>query len=217
MKTARIWDLATRIFHWLLVFSVVGLIITGNIGGNAMQWHFRLGYVVFTLLLFRIVWGLIGGHWSRFTTFIYSPKSMINYLKGAHPKHHAIGHNPLGALSVFALLLTLSAQVATGLFSDDEIAAVGPLAKYVSNVTVSQASFYHTEIGKLFIILLVVSHIGAILFYLFKKRENLVKPMIHGDKLVEADTPPSRDDGRMRLLALFTLLACAAVVYLTVG
>ena len=217
MKTARIWDLATRIFHWLLVFSVIGLIITGNVGGNAMEWHFRLGYVVFTLLLFRIVWGLIGGHWSRFTTFIYSPKSMINYLKGAHPKHHAIGHNPLGALSVFALLLTLSAQVATGLFSDDEIAAVGPLAKYVSNATVSQASFYHAEVGKLFIILLVVSHIGAILFYLLKKRENLVKPMIHGDKLVDADTPPSRDDGRMRLLALITLLACAAVVYLTVS
>jgi len=217
MKTTRIWDLATRIFHWLLVFSVIGLIITGNVGGNAMEWHFRLGYVVFTLLLFRIVWGLIGGHWSRFTTFIYSPKSMINYLKGAHPKHHAIGHNPLGALSVFALLLTLSAQVATGLFSDDEIAAVGPLAKYVSNATVSQASFYHTEIGKLFIILLVVYHIGAILFYLLNKRENLVKPMIHGDKLVDADTPPSRDDGRMLLLALITVLACGAVVYLTIS
>ncbi|HMS25763.1 MAG TPA: cytochrome b/b6 domain-containing protein [Burkholderiaceae bacterium] len=217
MKNIRIWDLATRSFHWLLVFSIIGLIITGNVGGNAMVWHFRLGNVVFTLLLFRIIWGLIGGHWSRFSSFIYSPKSIIQYLKGDHPKHHAIGHNPMGALSVFALLLTLAAQVATGLFSDDEIAAVGPLAKHVSNATVSQASFYHTEIGKLLIILLVVFHIGAILFYLFKKRENLVKPMIHGDKFVDTDTPPSRDDGRMRLLALITLLACGLVVYLTVS
>lgn len=217
MKTARIWDLATRIFHWLLVFSIIGLIITGNVGGNAMQWHFRLGYVVFTLLLFRIIWGLIGGHWSRFSSFIYSPKSILHYLKGNYPEHYAIGHNPLGALSVFALLLTLAAQVATGLFSDDEIAAVGPLAKYVSNATVSQASFYHTEIGKLLIILLVVFHIGAILFYLFKKRENLIRPMIHGDKLVNTDVPQSRDDGRARLLSLITLMACGAVVYLAVS
>ncbi len=217
MKTVRIWDLATRIFHWLLVASVTGLVITGNVGGNAMEWHFGFGYAVFTLLLFRIIWGLVGGHWSRFSSFMYSPKNIFNYLKGTRPKHHAIGHNPLGALSVFALLLTLALQVATGLFSDDEIAAVGPLAKFVSSATVSQASSYHTQIGKFLIIFLVALHIGAILFYLFKKHENLIKPMLHGDKVVDADVPPSRDDGRMRVLAIVTLITCAAAVYLTVN
>ena len=183
-----------------------------------MEWHFRLGYVVFTLLLFRLIWGLIGGYWSRFASFIYSPQNIIRYLQGNYPKHYTAGHNPLGALSVFALLLTLAAQVATGLFSDDEIAAVGPLAKHVSNATVTQASFYHTEVGKYLLILLTLLHIGAILFYLFKKRENLLMPMINGDKLVQGeDIQPSRDDRRTRLLALMTLLACGFIVYLTVS
>lgn len=172
MKTTRIWDLATRIFHWLLVFSVIGLIITEcRRQCHGVAFPLRLCCLYFAAFPY-----CLGLDW-RALVAIYNihllPKSMINYLKGAHPKHHAIGHNPLGALSVFALLLTLSAQVATGLFSDDEIAAVGPLAKYVSNATVSQASFYHTEIGKLFIILLVVSHIGAILFYLLKSAKTL--------------------------------------------
>jgi hypothetical protein len=67
----RVWDLPTRLFHWLLVISVIGLVITGHVGGNAMDWHARIGYAVFALLLFRIVWGFIGGHWSQFRSFLY--------------------------------------------------------------------------------------------------------------------------------------------------
>ncbi|MDP3828920.1 MAG: cytochrome b/b6 domain-containing protein, partial [Polaromonas sp.] len=89
----RVWDLPTRLFHWALVAAVVGLAITGTIGGNAMVWHFRFGYSVLTLLLFRIVWGLVGGRWSRFGAFIYSPASVINYLKGKGKPEHGIGHN----------------------------------------------------------------------------------------------------------------------------
>lgn len=213
MKSVRIWDLPTRIFHWALVVCVIGLVITGNVGGNAMSWHFRLGYAVLTLLLFRVVWGVIGGHWSRFATFIYSPSSIIRYIAGRHPAHHAVGHNPMGALSVFALLFFLFAQVASGLFSDDEIAAAGPLTKFIANAAVSLASSYHTKIGKLFIIFLVLTHVGAILFYLFKKRENLVKPMLIGDKLVGVDVPASRDDAGTRILALVILAICGALVF----
>lgn len=217
MKPIRVWDLPTRVFHWSLVLCVIGLVITGNVGGNAMPWHFRFGYGVLTLLLFRLVWGLIGGKWSRFASFIYSPSSIRNYLKGQGPAHHLVGHNPLGALSVFTLLAFLGAQVATGLISDDEIAASGPFTKFVSNATVSWASNYHTEIGKVFLIVLVLLHVLAILFYLWKKRDNLLNPMIHGDKVLPDDVPASRDDGASRGVALLIFALCGALVYWLVG
>ena len=103
LYTVRIWDLPTRLFHWALFVCVVGLIITGNIGNEWMAWHFRLGYSVMALLLFRIVWGLIGGKWSRFASFFYAPSTVIDYLKGLGKPEHSAGHSPLGAASVLAL------------------------------------------------------------------------------------------------------------------
>ncbi|TXT35220.1 MAG: cytochrome B561, partial [Comamonadaceae bacterium] len=138
----RVWDAPTRIFHWLLVVCFVSLIITGNLGGNAMVWHFRLGYCVLSLLLFRLVWGILGGYWSRFARFLYPPSTLIAYLKGRADKQHSVGHNPLGALSVFALLTFLVFQVTSGLMSDDEISAAGPLTRFVSAEWVSFATFY---------------------------------------------------------------------------
>ena len=213
MKSTRVWDLPTRVFHWTLVVCVIGLVVTGSTGGNAMVWHFRLGYAVFTLLLFRLIWGIIGGKWSRFASFIYAPSTIIKYFKGQGDPHHVIGHTPLGALSVFAMLAFLMAQVATGLISDDEIAASGPLTKFVSNTTVSVASSYHNAVGKRLIIALVLMHVIAILFYLFKKRENLIKPMLHGDKVLSLDIPASRDDAGSRATAAVVFSLCASLVY----
>ena len=122
--TVRVWDLPTRIFHWALVASVIDLVITAKLGGDAMAWHFRCGYAVLTLLLFRMVWGLVGGHWSRFRSFLYSPATVLRYLRGQGAPEHSVGHNPLGSGSVFALLGFLLLQVASGLFSDDEIASL---------------------------------------------------------------------------------------------
>ena len=211
--TVRVWDLPTRIFHWLLAASVIGLIITANVGGNAMVWHFRLGYTVLTLLLFRIVWGLVGGRWSRFSSFLYSPGSVLRYLRGKAHSHHLVGHNPLGALSVYGLLFFLLVQVGTGLFSDDEIAFAGPLTALVSGDTVSNATWYHKDIGALVLIAMVCLHIVAILFYTLGKKERLVGPMLHGDKqLADPTVLPSRDNAASRLGALVILLACAAAV-----
>jgi len=100
MYVIRIWDLPTRLFHWLLVLCVGGLIATGTVGGVWMEWHLRLGYAVLTLLLFRLLWGFLGGRWSRFASFIYSPRSLMDYLRGQAPLEHTAGHTPLGALSV---------------------------------------------------------------------------------------------------------------------
>jgi cytochrome b len=211
--STRVWDLPTRIFHWALAISVICLLITGFKSGDAMSWHFRFGYGVLTLLLFRLVWGIIGGKWSRFASFLYAPSSIIRYFKGQGDPLHSVGHNPLGAFSVFAMLALLLVQIGTGLISDDEISAAGPLTKLVSNATVTLASGYHVTIGKVLVIFLIITHIAAILFYFFKKRENLIKPMLHGDKLLPANTPASTDTAATRVLAAVILAACAAVVY----
>ncbi|MDB5868456.1 MAG: cytochrome [Polaromonas sp.] len=208
----RVWDLPTRLFHWSLVVSIVGLAITGTVGGNTMVWHLRLGYSVLALLLFRIVWGLVGGRWSRFGAFIYAPQSVINYLKGKGQPEHSIGHNPIGAASVFAMLGFLLLQVASGLVSDDEIAFSGPLTRFVSNATVSLATNYHADIGKWVLLALVALHAAAIVFYLWRKH-NLVGAMLHGDKELLVPAPSSRDDAASRLAALLIFLLCAAVAY----
>jgi len=208
----RVWDLPTRFFHWSLLVCVVALVTSAQFGGEAMVWHFRFGYAVLSLLLFRLIWGVVGGRWSRFASFLYSPAAILRYIKGHGQSKPSIGHNPLGAVSVFALMGFLLLQVGSGLISDDEIAATGPLSKFVSNATVNLATFYHKDIGKLILIGLVVLHICAILFYLLKKGENLVRPMIRGDKETLIVTPSSRDDARSRALAALIFLGCVALV-----
>ena len=208
----RVCDLPTRLFHWALVVCIIGLITTSQIGGNAMDWHFRFGYAVLTLLLFRLLWGFVGGHWSRFSTFLYSPASLLRYIRGQENGGQPLGHNPLGALSVFAILAVLLLQVGTGLFSDDEIAAVGPLSKLASGSLVSQLTHYHKDIGKLIVLALVVLHIGAIVFYRVKRKKDLIRPMLVGDASSDSPQPASRDDARSRMLAAVILLGCAGAV-----
>lgn len=213
LKPVRVWDLPTRIFHWSLLVCVIGLVITGNVGGNWMVWHFRMGYCVLTLLLFRIVWGLVGGRWSRFASFIYAPGTVMAYLQGRGKPEHSVGHNPLGAGSVFALLFFLLMQVATGLISDDEIANQGPLSKFVSNARVGLATWYHKDVGKIILIVLVLLHVAAIMYYRTKKKEDLIGPMLKGDKQLAFDAPASRDDAASRATAAIVLTLSASAVW----
>jgi cytochrome b len=212
MHTVRVWDLPTRLFHWALAVCIIGLVITGNIGGNWMNWHLRLGYAVLTLLLFRLVWGLVGGHWSRFSSFLYSPGSLLRYLRGQGEASHSVGHSPLGALSVFALLAVLLLQVGTGLISDDEIAFSGPLVRFVSGDTIASATGYHKNIGKFIVMGLVVLHLLAILFYKLVQKQSLVRPMVVGDKQLSVAAQNARDSAGSRLLALVVLGICAGLV-----
>ena len=214
LQAVRVWDLPTRLFHWLLALCVVGSVISAKIGGNAMAWHFRFGYVVFTLLAFRVLWGLVGGRWSRFASFIYAPSTLVRYLRGRTGPHEhlEVGHNPLGAFSVFGLLALLATQVGTGLFADDDISNTGPLIKFVSGATSSLLTKWHKNFGQWLIIALVLLHIGAIVFYRVRKNQNLVRPMLSGDKLLDADVPASADHLRTRGLALALVLVCAGVV-----
>ena len=210
----RIWDLPTRLFHWLLAASVIALVVTAKMGGNAMEWHLRLGHVVLALLLFRVLWGFAGGYWSRFTSFIPSPARLLRYLKGQGSAADKAGHNPLGALSVLAMLVILSVQVATGLVSDDEIAFAGSLVRFVSGDTIAAATDWHKGWGQYLVYVIVGLHLLAIVGYSLFKREKLVPAMLHGDKLnLPQDLPASRDGLGALLPALCFAAACAVLAY----
>jgi len=218
-SAVRVWDLPTRAFHWVLAACVLASLSSAWIGGNAMVWHLRFGYVAFALLLFRLLWGFVGGHWSRFANFAYSPVTSLRYLRGqSRPdEHHQVGHNPLGAFSVFGLLLLLAAQVGTGLFADDEIATTGPLNKFVSGKTAGTLTSWHTTFGQWLIVTLVVLHVAAVVFYLVRRRQNLIRPMLSGDKQLGGAVPASVDTARSRLVALVLFAAAAGVVTWLVG
>jgi cytochrome b len=210
-RAVRVWDLPTRLFHWSLAAAVVALVITGHVGGNALVWHMRLGLAVGALLVFRLLWGLVGGRWSRFSSFVRGPATVLRYLRGqAAPGDGLdVGHNPLGAWSVLAMLVVLAVQVGTGLVADDEIATTGPLNRFVSGATAQQATAWHTDAGQWLLIALVALHLAAIVRYA-RRGQRLVPPMLSGDKQLPADTPASADSLATRALAAVLLAACGA-------
>lgn len=210
-QAVRVWDLPTRLFHWLLAAAVLGLFVTGQIGGNLIVWHMRLGLLVGALLVFRLLWGVVGGRWSRFASFVHGPGTVLRYLRGQTQasEHLDVGHNPLGAGSVLAMLALLALQVGSGLVADDEIATTGPLNRFVSGDLALQATAWHTGIGRWLLVALVVLHVLAIVLYA-RRGKRLLPPMISGDKQLPASTPASTDSLATRLLAAVLAAACAA-------
>lgn len=184
VRRVKLWDPLLRGFHWLLAFFVIGAWLLGNYGPSSMKWHFWFGYAVTFLLAFRLVWGFIGPAPARFSHFLRGPKAIGGYMSHMFLREPSYwpGHNPLGALSVIAMLAALVAQVLTGMMSESEnFVDAGPLASYVSSSARNAAEDYH-EFGANLILVLVLLHIAVILFYRFWKREDLVGPMIHGQK-----------------------------------
>jgi cytochrome b len=216
----RIWDLPTRLFHWSLVAAISGALLTQYLGGTAMVWHFRFGYATLTLVLFRIIWGFVGTRHARFANFVRKPLDVIAYIKSHAKEDHQTahikspGHNPLGALSVLAMLGAVLLQVGTGLFANDDIAEQGPLAKLIDKSLSDQISVLHSEIGIKLIYVLVALHIAAIAYYFVRKRVNLVHPMVSGDK-PDADPAHAVEDGwPERATALACLSVSIGIVWL---
>lgn len=208
----RVWDLPTRLFHWLLVILMVGAFISGQLGGDLIQWHGRAGLAIFGLVVFRLIWGFVGSTHARFANFIPRPSAIGAYVRGTW---RGQGHNPLGALSVFSLLGLLSLQAVTGLFANDDIAYQGPLALVVSDGTSQWLSSLH-RLNVTFLIALVVLHLAAILFYTLVKKDNLILPMISGAKEVEEEWAQPIEGGGL-LPFLFALILTLAAVALAAG
>ena len=209
MNRILVWDLPLRLFHWLLLLLVVTSFVSAKIGGNAMQIHMLSGYAVLALLLFRILWGFLGGTHARFASFVRSPVAVIAYLRGLtrNDAEHHLGHNPAGAWSVILMLLALLIQTATGLFANDDIATEGPLAKLVSKALSDRITGVH-HLNLWLLYALIGTHLAAIAFYLFHKRENLVTPMLTGFKQSAVAAGAAHRAGRLWLAALL-LAACA--------
>ena len=200
-KRIRLWDLPTRLFHWLLVAAVVAAMVSGQLGGGLIDWHGRIGLFIVGLIVFRLVWGLCGSTYARFTQFFPTPAKVRAYLRG---EWQGEGHNPLGALSVLGLLGLLTVQVVAGLFANDDIAFVGPLYDLVGQNLSNRLTGLHHLAANLLIALLVL-HVAAIAYYGHFKKQKLVKPMITGWK--EGEGESARGGG---LIALLVALAIAA-------
>jgi cytochrome b len=206
VKRVQVWDLPLRVFHWLLAAAVATAFISAEVGGNAMVWHGRAGLAIIGLLAFRIVWGFVGSTYARFITFVRGPMAMRAYLKGEWDE---LGHNPIGALSVLALLTLLAAEAATGLFANDDISYQGYLYPLVG----ADLSERLTGIHKLFepaLITLVALHLTAIAFYMRVKKRNLVRPMITGWTEAHSVTELPRGGGIVAFVAA-AVIATSAV------
>jgi cytochrome b len=206
-KRILLWDLPTRVFHWMLVIAVIAAIISGQLGGNLMDWHGRIGQLIVGLISFRLVWGAVGSTYARFIQFFPTPAKIKAYLRG---DWQGEGHNPLGALSVLGLLGLLSVQLVTGLFANDDITFTGPLFDLVSKNLSNQMTGVHSLLSNVLIALIVV-HIAAIGYYGHVKKQKLLKPMIRGWK-DDGVGESAQGGGWLALLVALTIAGAAVFV-----
>ena len=210
VQRGAIWDLPLRLFHWALVLLIIGAWYTAENG--LLDQHQAIGMAILILLIFRFIWGFVGGSTARFSQFFSGPARLAAYMKD-RTNWRAIGHNPLGSLSVFALLGAVAMQVGLGLFSTDNDGLMeGPLAGLVSlniseTLTNLHESWFNILLG------LIGLHIAAILIYVLKGK-NLIGPMVTGNGDVPAGAKPlQKSRWWAALLALFVAWAIAGVVW----
>jgi cytochrome b len=181
-----LWDLPTRLFHWLLAALIV--FCWWSVHHHHTDWHIWSGCAILTLLVFRLLWGFVGSSTARFSSFVRGPRAVASYWRG---EWSGVGHTPLGALSVLALLCAIAVQVGLGLVSEDEDGIVlGPLAGLVSSDTSDKARHLH-ELWFDVILALIALHLIAIAYYRLRGRK-LTLPMIIGSAPLPAGTPPMR-------------------------
>jgi len=201
-----VWDLPTRLFHWSLVLLVALSLVTAQAGGLWLDWHMRSGYAILTLVVFRLLWGVAGSRYVRLAQFVRGPRTVLDYLRGRLPET-PVGHNPLGALSVVAILALLLVQAGSGLFSNDGSFTEGPLARLVSSATSNRLSSVHRW-GEYAVYGLFGLHVAAVLYYRLVKRLDLIGAMITGDRH-GVDAVPAKD-GPAQWLRAAVLLAVSA-------
>lgn len=210
----RVWDVPTRLFHWVLVALVAVNLYTGFVGGlTEMDLHMKTGLAILGLVVFRVAWGFLGSPRSRFRDFVRGPLTVLSYARKLFGKSHEpwAGHNPLGGWSVIALLTILAVQAGTGLFSNDDIFTEGPLAKLVSNSTSDTLTAVHHFTVDI-LIALIVLHLASVTFYLLVKGQNLIRPMLTGRKRAGEAPPGSDTPFAPRWQAVIILIGAAGAV-----
>ena len=211
----RIWDLPTRLFHWLLAALVIFSFTTGKVGGDWLIWHFRSGYAIASLLLFRLLWGFAGTRYARFASFLPSPSRIWRTMRSKESRGVPVsaGHSEIGTLSVYALLIVLMLQVATGVFTNDGSFTEGPWVKFVSEALSNRLSTIHYY-NHWAIAGFTALHVAAIAYYLQFRKEDLLTPMLTGDKL-GINVAAAEDGASIRIrAAILAALAAGVVTYL---
>lgn len=210
----KVWDLPLRLFHWSLALLVGAAWLTAemaeDLGNNVIVLHGKIGLLILGLLVFRLVWGFVGSTYARFAQFFPTPTRLRAYFSGGF---HPVGHNPLGAFSVFGLLGLLFLQVLTGLFANDDIAFNGPLYPLVSSSVSNGLTRIH-HLGFDLLAPLVGLHVLAIVFYVRIKRINLLTPMVTGYR---ENAPGESARGGGVIAVVFALGIAVGAVYLGSG
>jgi cytochrome b len=212
--TRLVWDLPVRVTHWLLVITVLGSYVTSQWGTKLFNWHKYCGYTILVLVTFRIAWGFVGTRYARFEQFMRSPRQALQYFGTLGSKADSrcyVGHNPLGGWSIVAMLALLMAQASTGLFANDDVSSVGPLFGWVSNsLSNTLTKFHHIFFNMLEA--LIVLHILVIAYYGYRKKENLLTPMVTGRKPATIAKESDEIQGSQIVLALAMVAALAGAL-----
>jgi cytochrome b len=208
-----VWDLPVRVTHWAVVLAVAGCWATHYAGIEWFDWHRRFGYTVLVLAVFRVVWGFIGTRHARFTRFVRGPRSVLACLRAGGGA--TVGHNPLGALSVLALLALLLLQGTTGLFANDAIMSMGPFYGWIAPELSNRITTLHRASSD-WLLALIGLHVVAVAFHVRVRRQPLVRAMITGRK-PSAEVPAAEAiTGSRVLLAVVIVAALAAALGLAV-
>lgn len=211
-----VWDLPLRVFHWLLAASLVASYVTARIGYDVRQYHMWLGYWMIGLLTFRLAWGFLGTRHSRFGSFLPRPAQVAAHLRetltGAEKP--TAGHNPVGSLMVFAVLILLAMQALSGLFMDDDIYYAGPYANAVSEQLRDVMAFLHHNVINV-ILALAAIHILAVCYFSLYRKQRLIRAMFTGRK--SSDVVPAEEairDSRLWVAAVIAIAVFGAIFWL---
>ncbi len=216
-KTIKVWDSGIRLFHWTLavLFCLSAYSAFQDKFGIYADMHLNAGVATLMLVIWRILWGVVGSDTARFSQFVKSPTAGFAHIKQmvAGLPYKSIGHNPLGGLSVALMLVLLLAQAMMGLFASDGMIFSGPLSAEVTGSLSSDLTEWHALLGRI-LIGVVAFHVLVVVVYGVLKRVNLVWPMISGNVGTEPSTPaPTMKPGWM---ALLLFIAAGATVCLSV-
>lgn len=214
VRRVRVWDLPTRLFHWLIVVLVTAAYATVRL--NWMQWHGWAGEVLLAVLIFRLLWGLFGSDTARFSRFLRSPRAAARYLKRMliREPDHQVGHNPAGGWMILLLLALLLGEALTGIYVANDVADVGPLTEITPAPVANAITTAHATLWDI-LLAAIVLHVLAIAGYAAAKGQNLLLPMIIGTKWLPLDVPPPRLAGPLLAIATAALSAAAAAALVT--
>ncbi len=213
-KKSLVWDLPLRIFHWLFAVSILASWYTSEQEGEMVNIHMQLGYFILGLVIFRLVWGFVGAKHSRFSQFFPTPSRIKTYIAKSNSADHThyAGHNPLGSLMVFLMIVLVLLQAISGLFINDDIFSSGPYYGTLSEEMGKVMKYIHHNAFD-FMIIAMALHIAAIVYYKFYKKIDLVTPMITGKKPAADIKSEDVIPHSKMLIGIVLAIAIAAFIY----